>query len=100
MMCCQMERIPDPPKDVPHVPATVAWDDHGAERTYTFTNDDGTNIMVPMYDPLLEDIVGRHGHGRRQRPLVAPLGPARAGVRSGMNAPPYVRTSREPPYVG
>jgi hypothetical protein len=59
-----MERIPDPPSNVPYVPATVAWDDHGAERQYTFTNDDGTNIMVPMYDPLLEDITGRHGHGR------------------------------------
>lgn len=64
MMCFQMERMPDPPKDVPHVPATVAWDDHGVEREYTFKYDDGTNIMVPMYDPLLEDLVGRHGHGR------------------------------------
>lgn len=64
MMCSKIERIPDPADSIPRIPATIAWDDHGAERTYTFTNDDGTNVMVPMYDPLLEDIAGRHGHGR------------------------------------
>ena len=64
MVCAKMERIPDPPDDVPRVPATVTWMDMGVEREYTFQMEDGTNIMVPQYDPLLEDIVGRHGHGK------------------------------------
>lgn len=63
-ICFKLERIPDPPEDTPQVPATVEWDDHGVTREYTFTMEDGTPILVPQYDPLLEDIVGRHGHGR------------------------------------
>ncbi|MGA7535536.1 MAG: hypothetical protein WBW27_27030, partial [Pseudolabrys sp.] len=64
MMCFKLERIPDPPDSTPRVPATVAWDDHGVERDYTFKMDDGSVIMVPEFDPLLEDVVYRHGHDR------------------------------------
>jgi hypothetical protein len=63
LVCAKVERIPDPPDDVRRIPAIVEWDDHGVTRKYEFTNDDGTAIMVPEYDPVLEDVVGRHGHG-------------------------------------
>lgn len=64
MICAKIERIPDVPEDVPLVPARVTFMDHGVEREYTFKNEDGTAIMVPEYDPILEDVVGRHKHGR------------------------------------
>jgi hypothetical protein len=64
MMCAKIERIPDPPDAIPRVPARVAWDDHGVERDYVFKYDDGSTIMVPEYDPVLEDVVARHGHSR------------------------------------
>lgn len=63
-LCWKLERLPDPPTDVPLVPATVTWDDHGVEREYTFREPDGQVTMVPKFDPLMEDFVGRHGHGR------------------------------------
>jgi hypothetical protein len=64
LMCSKLERIPDVPDSTPRVPATVSWDDHGVERDYTFRYEDGSTIMVPEFDPLLEDVVYRHGHSR------------------------------------
>jgi hypothetical protein len=64
MICAKIERIPDVPDDVPMVPARVTYMDMGVEREYTFKNDDGSVVMVPEYDPILEDVVGRHKHGR------------------------------------
>ena len=64
MMCAKIERMPDPPADVSMVPAKISYMDMGVERDYTFEMEDGTAIMVPEYDPLLEDFVGRHGHSR------------------------------------
>lgn len=64
LTCNEMERMTDPPAEVPLVPATVAWMEDGKERQYTITDPDtGMNAMVPMHDPLLEDYVGRHSHG-------------------------------------
>ena len=46
------------------VPATVEWDDGGVRREYTFKDEvTGLIAMVPEYDPLFEDYVGRHAHG-------------------------------------
>lgn len=64
MMCHKLERIPDVSDSIRRVPATVSWDDHGAERDYTFKHEDGSTILVPEFDPVLEDVVGRHGHDR------------------------------------
>ena len=64
LMCSTLERMPDPPKDVPLIPARVTWMDGNVEREYIFPDPEkpGQNAMVPMYDPLMEDFVGRHGH--------------------------------------
>jgi hypothetical protein len=63
-VCYKLERLTDPPADVPYIPATVKWDDHGVVREYTFKEEDGSVTMVPQYDPIMEDFVGRHGHNR------------------------------------
>lgn len=63
LACNKMERMPDPPPEVPLIPAVLKWDDNGTERSYTMTDPDtGMTSMVPMHDPLLEDFVGRHKH--------------------------------------
>ena len=64
MICAKIERMPDPPADVSMVPAKISYMDMGVERDYTFEMEDGTPVMVPEYDPILEDFVGRHGHNR------------------------------------
>lgn len=61
--CHKLERLTDPPEGIPHVPATMEWDDHGTVRSYTYEHEDGTPVMVPEHDPLLEDAVARHTHG-------------------------------------
>lgn len=64
LMCSTLERMPDPPSDVPLIPARVTWYEDGIEREYVFPDPEkpGANMMVPMYDPVMEDFVGRHGH--------------------------------------
>lgn len=61
MVCKKIERMIDVADDVPRVPATVVSDVN--HESHTFTNDDGSVIMVPEFDPILEDFVGRHEHG-------------------------------------
>lgn len=63
LVCSQLERMIDVPDDVPRIPATLKYMDMGVEREYTVQDDQGMNVMVPEYDPVLEDFVGRHGHG-------------------------------------
>ena len=63
LVCNQMERMTDPPPEVPLVPAVLKYMDNGVEREYTMKDPDtGMTSMVPMHDPLLEDFVGRHKH--------------------------------------
>lgn len=54
--------MPDVPTGVPYVPARLEWKD-GADYVY---KDPDTNlaVMVPAYDPVLEDFVTRHQHGQ------------------------------------
>lgn len=64
LVCGAIEKLLDPPSDVRLVPATVEWDDGGVVREHTFKDEQtGLVAMVPEYDPLMEDYVGRHGHG-------------------------------------
>lgn len=66
-ICNVLERMPDPPPDVPKVPAKWQWEEDGQIREHVFTVDnkpDGEVIMVPEYDPLMDDFVERHTHGR------------------------------------
>lgn len=54
----------DAPADVPLVPAKWQWEEDGRIEEHVFTDDDGEVIMVPEYDPLMDDFVERHTHGR------------------------------------
>jgi hypothetical protein len=64
LVCNKIERMTDPPAEVPLVPAVMKWYEDGKERSYTMTDPEtGMTSMVPMHDPLLEDFVGRHQHG-------------------------------------
>lgn len=47
------------------VPARWAWDvGNGQTEEHIFKDDDGQDIMVPAYDPLMDDFVERHTHDR------------------------------------
>lgn len=64
-MCASIERLPDPPKGVRHVPATLKWMEGNVEVSRTIRHEDNnTVVMVPEFDPLLEDFVARHSHQR------------------------------------
>jgi hypothetical protein len=63
-ICHTLERMPDPPPGVPMVPARWAWEEDGQVEEHVFTTDDGETIMVPEYDPLMDDFVARHTHDR------------------------------------
>lgn len=63
-ICHKLERLPDPPKGIPMVPAKWQWIEDGETKEYIFKDDDGKTIMVPEYDQLLDDFVARHTHGR------------------------------------
>ena len=60
MVCKKIERMIDVADDVPRVPATVVSDVN--HESHTFKNVDGSVIMVPEFDPILEDFVARHEH--------------------------------------
>ena len=60
MVCNKIERMPATPADIRRVPATIELE---SGETHTFKDDSGAVIMVPEFDPVLEDFVGRHGHG-------------------------------------
>jgi len=63
-----MERMPDVHPKVPLVPARLEWK---SGETMTMRDDDGLPKMVPQFDPVLEDFVERHGHGRDDREAIA-----------------------------
>ena len=57
--CHILVRIPDPPHGVPMIPARMLWED-GNE--FVFRDDTGLPVMVPAYDPVLEDFTEKHKH--------------------------------------
>jgi hypothetical protein len=59
-LCKLITRFPDVPKDTPMVPARMIFKD-GTD--FTYKDDDGLPVMVPRFDPMLEDFVERHEHG-------------------------------------
>lgn len=62
-MCKLLQRFPDVTKGTPMIPARISWKEGHQEVDYTYKDDDGHPVMVPAYDPALEDFVERHGHG-------------------------------------
>lgn len=57
--CHILVRIPDPPKGVPMVPARLQWENG---QDFVFRDDTGLPVMVPAYDPMLEDFTEKHRH--------------------------------------
>ena len=65
LVCNKIEKMVDPPADIPLVPARVTWMEDGREREYFFKDPEtGETAMVPEYDPVMEDFVARHRHDR------------------------------------
>ena len=58
--CSILQRIPDVPSATPKVPARMEWTNG---ESYVYRDDQGQAIMVPAYDPVLEDFVSKHDHG-------------------------------------
>jgi len=58
--CHILQRMPDVHPKTPMVPARLEWRD--GER-YDYRDDEGHAVMVPAFDPLLEDFVIKHDHG-------------------------------------
>lgn len=58
--CHILQRLPDPHPKTPMIPAVLEWRD--GER-YVYKDDEGNAVMVPAYDPLMEDFVRKHEHG-------------------------------------
>ena len=52
--------MPDVPKGTPMTPARLEWT---TGESYIYKDEKGFPIMVPRYDPALEEFVLRHTHG-------------------------------------
>jgi hypothetical protein len=61
-VCRVLSSLPDPPAKAPLVPARIAWIEDGREVDYVFRDEGGNAVMVPAYDPALEDWMTRHEH--------------------------------------
>ena len=62
-LCHSLTRLPDPPKSAPLIPARWEWEDEdGKMQEYWFRDEGGQQMMVPKYDPALEDWAERHEH--------------------------------------
>jgi hypothetical protein len=60
MVCNKIERMPATPSEIRRIPAVVEL---VSGEKHTFKDATGATQMVPEFDPVLEDFVGRHGHG-------------------------------------
>lgn len=65
--CHILQRIPDVAKGTPMVPARLQWT---SGETYVYMDDDGKPVLVPVYDPILEDFVLKHDHGVAEQAVV------------------------------
>jgi hypothetical protein len=68
--CAILTKMPDTPKGTPMVPARLEW---ATGETRTLEDDRGFPIMVPKYDPVLEDFVEKHTHGRDDREVIGQI---------------------------
>jgi len=66
-MCHILQRMPDPPPKTPLVPARIEFKE-GFE--FIYRDDTGLPQMVPAFDPVLEDFVEKHSHGRDDRDVI------------------------------
>jgi len=57
--CAILQRLPDVPRGTPMVRARLEWE---TGEEFVYKDDDGMPLMVPAYDPLLENFVRAHEH--------------------------------------
>ena len=57
--CHILVRIPDVVKGTPYKPAVLRWT---TGEEFVYKDDKGLPVMVPAYDPVLEDFVTKHSH--------------------------------------
>jgi len=69
-MCHILQRMPDVPKGVPKVPAHIEFKE-GFD--FVYRDDDGLPQMVAAFDPVLENFVDKHTHGREDRDVISGL---------------------------
>ena len=68
--CQVLQRIPDVSPKTPLVPARIEFQD-GFD--FIYRDEDGLPQMVPAFDPVLEDFIEKHGHGRDDRDVISGL---------------------------
>jgi hypothetical protein len=59
--CHILQRIPDVHPKTPMVPARLEWRDG---QSFVYRDEQGLPVMVPSYDPVLEDFVEKHEHSQ------------------------------------
>ena len=68
--CHILQRIPDVPPKTPLIPARIEFKD-GFE--FVYRDEDNQPQMVAAFDPVLEDFVEKHSHGREDRDVIQGL---------------------------
>jgi hypothetical protein len=68
--CKTLTRMADVPKGTPLVPARLEWK---SGETMDVKDETGHVAMVPRYDPMLEDFVEKHSHGRPDNEVIGGL---------------------------
>jgi hypothetical protein len=58
--CHILIKMPDVLEGTPMIPARLQWT---TGEDYVFKAEDGHPLMVPAFDPVLEDFVEKHSHG-------------------------------------
>jgi len=69
-MCQILQRIPDVPPKTPKVPARIEFK-NGFD--FIYRDEDNLPQMVAAFDPVLEDFVEKHSHGREDRDVIGGL---------------------------
>ena len=59
-ICHILQKFPDVPAKTPMIPARLQWE---SGEEYVYKDDNGHPVMVPAYDPMMEDFVEKHQHG-------------------------------------
>ena len=68
--CQILQRIPDVPPKTPLVPARIEFK-NGFD--FIYRDEDNLPQMVAAFDPVLEDFVEKHSHGREDRDVIGGL---------------------------
>lgn len=65
--CKILQRMPDVHPKTPLIPAILEWT---SGEQFIYRDDEGQPVMVPAYDPMLEDFIIKHEHGREEATVI------------------------------